>query len=44
MDGDVKMTQSLAILRYLGHKHKMDGMNEQERVRIAMAEQQTYDM
>ncbi|KAH7644654.1 glutathione S-transferase [Dermatophagoides farinae] len=44
MDGDVKITQSMAILRYLARKYNMDGTNEQERLRISMAEQQTHDM
>nr|SZF06491.1 Group 8 mite allergen-like protein (mu class glutathione transferase) [Psoroptes ovis] len=44
IDGDLKMTQTLAILRYLGHKHNMEGKTEHERVRVAMLEQQTHDM
>ncbi|KAF7492544.1 hypothetical protein SSS_10122 [Sarcoptes scabiei] len=44
IDGDVKLTQSLAILRYLARKHKLDGHNEQEWLRIALCEQQIVDL
>lgn len=44
MDGDVKLTQTLAILRYLGRKYHLDGTNETERNRIAMLEQQVVDL
>ncbi|KAJ6220574.1 hypothetical protein RDWZM_006386 [Blomia tropicalis] len=41
IDGEVKLTQSLAILRYLARKHKLDGATEMEKNRIAMLEQQS---
>lgn len=44
MEGDLKMTQTLAILRYLGHRHQMDGKDENEKIRISLCEQQTVDM
>jgi glutathione S-transferase len=33
IDGDVKLTQSRVILRYLARKHQLDGANERERLR-----------
>lgn len=44
MDGEVKMTQSLAILQHLGRKHNLTGTNEKEMVRVSMMEQQLVDM
>nr|XP_027205212.1 glutathione S-transferase [Dermatophagoides pteronyssinus] len=44
IDGDMKMTQTFAILRYLGRKYKLNGSNDHEEIRISMAEQQTKDM
>ncbi|KAF7492545.1 hypothetical protein SSS_10122 [Sarcoptes scabiei] len=44
IEGDVKLTQSIAILRYLGRKHKLDGQNEQEWRRITLCEQQIMDL
>ena len=44
IDGDVKLTQSLAILRYIGRKQKLDGNTEEEKNRISMLEQQVTDM
>ena len=38
------MTQTFAILRYLGRKYKLNGSNDHEEIRISMAEQQTKDM
>jgi len=43
IDGDIKITQSLAILRHLARKHKLDGATEQEKIRIDMVEQQLTD-
>ena len=34
--GDIKITQSNAILRYLGRKFALDGRSEQDRVRVDM--------
>ena len=42
-DGDVKLTQTNAILRYLGRKLNMAGSNEMERIRIDLTEQQVQD-
>ncbi|KAI1290303.1 Glutathione S-transferase [Halotydeus destructor] len=43
IDDDVKLTQSVAIIRYLAHKHGLEG-DEAARGRLAMAEQQAYEM
>ncbi|GFT35340.1 glutathione S-transferase Mu 1 [Nephila pilipes] len=43
IEGDIKLTQSVAILRYLARKHGLDGKNEEEKRRIAVAEQQVVD-
>ena len=43
IDGDVKLTQSLAIIRYLARKHNLNGVNEQEKIRIDQFEQQLVD-
>src|SRR5882724_9377062 len=43
VDGDVKISQSIAIIRYLGRKYGLDGKTEQEKVRIDLAEQQLVD-
>lgn len=43
IDGDVKLTQTLAILRYLARKHKLTGNSEEEKIRISMLEQQVVD-
>ena len=34
--GDIKITQSNAILRYLGRKFQLDGKSEQDKVRVDM--------
>ena len=44
IDGDVKLTQSLAIIRYLGRKFNLAGTNEAEQVRCDVAEQEIMDM
>lgn len=44
IDGDTKLTQTLAILRYLAQKHNLDGANEQEKLAISLVEQQVQDM
>lgn len=43
IDGDVKLTQSLVIMRYLGRKHKLDADTEDGRIRTDMVEQQIAD-
>lgn len=42
--GDLKLTQSLTILRHLARKHRLDGESEAERARIELVEQQANDM
>uniref|UniRef100_A0A023GJ06 glutathione transferase n=1 Tax=Amblyomma triste TaxID=251400 RepID=A0A023GJ06_AMBTT len=44
IDGDVKITQSLAILRYLGRKHDLTSRNEEENIELDMLEQQVREM
>jgi glutathione S-transferase len=43
IDGDVRITQSLAIMRYLARKYKLTGNTEDEQIRISLAEQQLKD-
>jgi len=43
MDGDVKITQNLAIMRYLGRKYDLVGTNCEENRRIDLTEQQLTD-
>ncbi|XP_071546577.1 glutathione S-transferase Mu 7-like [Panulirus ornatus] len=43
IDGDVKITQSNAILRYLGRKHDLCGHTEAERMRIDTLVNQATD-
>lgn len=43
IDADVKLTQSLAIMRYVARKNGLDGANEQEKARIDLVEQQISD-
>ncbi|GIZ04209.1 glutathione S-transferase [Caerostris extrusa] len=43
IDGDVKLTQSVAILRYLAGKYGMDGKTDQQKLRVFLAEQQSAD-
>lgn len=43
IDGDVRITQSNAILRYIGRKHDLLGKTETERVRVDMMENQGMD-
>jgi len=44
IDGEVKLTQTHAIMRYLGRKFNLAGATEQERMRCDMAEQQMADL
>lgn len=44
IDGDVKLTQSVSILRYLARKHQLYGQTDEEKVRIDVAEQQLVDL
>uniref|UniRef100_A0A8C8REK2 Glutathione S-transferase n=1 Tax=Pelusios castaneus TaxID=367368 RepID=A0A8C8REK2_9SAUR len=43
IDGQTKLTQSNAILRYLARKHKMAGKTEEEIQRVDMLENQVMD-
>ncbi|XP_065448345.1 glutathione S-transferase 2-like isoform X2 [Chrysemys picta bellii] len=43
IDGQTKLTQSNAILRYVAHKHKMAGESEEEMQRVDMLENQVMD-
>jgi len=44
IDGDVKLTQSVAILRYLGIKNKLSGNSLEEQNRVNLLEQQIMDL
>ncbi|CAH8287011.1 unnamed protein product [Heterobilharzia americana] len=44
IDGDVKITQSLAIMRYIADKHNMLGNNPKERAEISMLEGAVVDI
>ncbi|TFJ95116.1 3-hydroxybutyryl-CoA dehydrogenase [Platysternon megacephalum] len=43
IDGQTKLTQSNAILRYIARKHKMAGESEEEIQRVDMLENQVMD-
>ncbi|GFS39619.1 glutathione S-transferase Mu 1 [Nephila pilipes] len=44
IEGDLKLTQSSAILRYVARKYGLDGKDDQEKLRVALAEQQITDL
>jgi len=44
IDGDVKLSQSLAILRYLARQKNLVGASEAELIRIELFEQQLVDL
>jgi len=44
IDEDVKLSQTLAILAYIGRKHGLDGSNAIERSTMDLAVEQTRDM
>nr|AMO13198.1 glutathione S-transferase [Panonychus citri] len=44
IDGDVKLSQTVAILRYLGRKNGLAGTEENEVTRCDLAEQASMDM
>nr|AIR95627.1 GST m4 [Tetranychus cinnabarinus] len=44
LDGDLKITQTLAILRYLARKHDLGPKDEQETIRSDMVEQGAYEV
>lgn len=43
IDGDIKVTQSNAILRYIGRKHDLLGQTEAEKVNVDMMLEQAMD-
>ncbi|XP_078500905.1 glutathione S-transferase Mu 1-like isoform X2 [Lissotriton helveticus] len=43
IDGDVKVTQSNAIIRYIGRKHNMCGESEAEMIRVDILVSQVMD-
>ncbi|XP_058511158.1 glutathione S-transferase Mu 1 [Ochotona princeps] len=43
IDGTHKLTQSNAILRYLGRKHNLCGETEEEKIRVDILENQVMD-
>jgi len=44
IDGDIKITQSNAILRYIARKNNMCGNTEEEKARVDMAADQVMDL
>ncbi|GFR10614.1 glutathione S-transferase Mu 1 [Trichonephila clavata] len=44
MEGDIKITQSTTILRYLARKHGLDGKDDKQKLRVSLAEQQIVDL
>lgn len=44
IDGDIKITQSNAILRHIARKHKLDGGTEKEKAVVDMILEQTMDL
>ncbi|KFM59826.1 Glutathione S-transferase Mu 1, partial [Stegodyphus mimosarum] len=43
IDGDVKLTQSITIMRYLARKHKLEPEAEEDKIRADLIEQQVSD-
>ena len=43
IDGDLKITQSNAIMRHIGRKHGLDGKTEAEKVRMDLIENESMD-
>ncbi|CAL1275162.1 unnamed protein product [Larinioides sclopetarius] len=43
IDGDLKITQSITIMRYLGHKHGLSYNSKEQQVRTMVAEQQSVE-
>ena len=44
IDADVKLSQTFAILKYLGRKHGLAGKNEAEQIRVDLIEAEAFDM
>ncbi|GBM14909.1 Glutathione S-transferase [Araneus ventricosus] len=43
LEGDIKLTQTIAIMRYLGYKFGMTGNSNDEKRRVVIVEQQSVD-
>jgi len=43
-DGDVRITQSTTILRYLAEKYHLDGKTPEEKLKVSLVEQQIIDL
>ena len=44
IDGDVKLSQSNAILRYIARKHDMLGKTDKEKAMVDMMAKETMDL
>ena len=44
IEGDVKLSQSFVILKYLGRKHNLKANNEAEQIRLDLIEAEALDM
>lgn len=44
IDGDVKLTQSIVIMRYLARKFKLEPESEEDKIRADLTEQQIHDI
>nr|CAH0103004.1 unnamed protein product [Daphnia galeata] len=44
IDGDVKLSQTFAILKYLGRKHNLAPKTEEEHIRVDLIEAEAEDM
>jgi len=44
IDGDVKLSQSFAIMKYLGRKHDLAPKTEEEKIRVDLTEGEVMDM
>ncbi|XP_054163618.1 glutathione S-transferase-like [Oppia nitens] len=44
IDGDLKLSQSLAINRYIARKNNLNGQSDEEKLRVDLVEQQLVDL
>ncbi|GFS39622.1 glutathione S-transferase Mu 1 [Nephila pilipes] len=44
ISGNIRITQSTAILRYLGRKYGLDGKTDEQKLRMSLAEQEIVDL
>ena len=44
IDADVKLSQSFAIMKYLGRKHHLVPKTEEEKIRVDLTEGEAMDM